>query len=162
MGMFLFREESKDDVQIISALESPIAISEITVDIDGAVVLPGLYKLVADSRVNDAILAAGGLVEDADRSRINLAAKVVDGQKIYIASEDEVSVANTGLVAGDLTAQISINSASVSELDKLPGVGPVTAGKIVASRPYSSLEELVTKKAVSRSVFEKIKDMVVL
>ena len=69
------------------------------------------------------------------------------------------TTSNTGVTASGL---ININSASESELDTLTGVGPVTIGKIIDNRPYNTLEELVSKKAVSKSVFEKIKDSISL
>jgi len=108
------------------------------------------------------MLMAGGLSGNADQSKINLAAKITDGQKIYVFAQGEntgtTSIKGiTSITGSDL---ININTASESELDKLPGIGPVTAQKIITSRPYSSLEELLTKKAVSSSVYEKIKGLI--
>lgn len=163
-GLFFFKNQSSssDDIQIISAhSDDPINQSEIIVHIDGAVANPGLYKLAASSRVDDAVKMAGGLRGDADMSKVNLAAKVADGQKIYIPASGEVTSDKSQVISQN-TYLININNASESELDKLPGIGPVTAQKIVAGRPYSSLEDLLTKKAVSRSVFEKIKDLISL
>lgn len=165
VGLYFFKnQKTADDIQIISASQSEaLQGKEIVVHIDGAVKVPGVYKLKSDSRVNDAILAAGGLTSSANQGKINLAAKVSDGQKVHVAAVDEsVSAARgQGQVAGDSTSGlIDINTASESELDKLPGVGPATAQKIIAGRPYSSKEELVSKKAVSSSVFEKIKEMI--
>ena len=135
------------------------------VHVDGAVVNPGVYKLKSDSRINDVIVAAGGLSAEADQTKINLAAKINDGQKIHVPAVGELvgqSVSGSvSQVAGDSVNQsININTASESELDKLPGVGPVTAQKIIASRPYSAPEELLVKKAVNNSTYEKIKDLI--
>ena len=157
---------SSEDIKIISS-ESSGASDQIMVHVDGAVKAPGVYKLSPDSRVNDVIAAAGGLVSGADGTRINLAAKVSDGQKIRIPSvNDTVSAGSGGQVSGTddtVSAQgININTASESALDKLPGVGPVTAQKIISSRPYASLDELVSKKAVGKATFEKIKDLISL
>ena len=162
-GLFLFRGSApSDDIQIISASQGDaLELRELIVHVDGAVVAPGVYRLTGDLRVGDAISAAGGLAPEADQSRINLAAKVADGQKIYIPASGEVT-SDKGEVISQSASLININMASESELDKLPGVGPVTAQKIVVSRPYSALEDLLTKKAVSRSVFEKIKDLISL
>lgn len=140
----------------------------IVVDIEGAVEKPGVYTLLESSRVNDAILKAGGLSVKVDKEAlakgINLAARLGDGQKIYIPFEGEQPQINTSgaHVAGIESSVIRINSASASELDSLPGVGSVTADKIISNRPYSSLEELVSKKAVTKSTYEKIKDRISL
>ena len=170
LGLTFFKHKSaSDDVQILSAsTSSPQASTEeIIVHVDGAVVRPGVYHLRRDLRVDDAVKAAGGLIADADQSKINLAAKLVDGQKVHVLRVGEsVSQSVGGSVnqqTGESVSQlISINNASLAELDKLPGIGPVTAAKIVASRPYSSLDDLLSKKAVTKSVYEKIKDMITL
>lgn len=147
--------------------------SQITIDIEGAVLKPGVYQLQKDARVQDALIQAGGMSDRADREKVakglNLAAKVTDGGKIYIPfMGEEVSAAQANLgsgttqsVAGDSTSSlININSATSSELDTLTGVGPATAEKIISSRPYEKIEDLVSKKAVGQSVFEKIKDRI--
>ena len=174
-GLFLFRGTTADkDIEIISAADSK-SVGEIIVHVDGAVTRPGVYKLKADSRVNDAIGAAGGLTSSADRSKINLAAKVLDGQKVHVpvvgesvspadakalAGKQSVS-GSVSQVAGESASQlIDINTASEAELDRLPSIGPVTAQKIIASRPYSDSGDLLTKKVVSSSVYEKIKGMI--
>ena len=164
-GIFLFRNSnSRDDIEIISASQGEALQGQrIVVHVDGAVEKPGVYEMSADSRVSDAVSVSGGLSESADMVRVNLAAKVTDGQKIYIPSFAEVSEGKPfgQSVAGNSTsALVNINTAAESQLDTLPGVGPVTAQKIIASRPYGSPEELLTKKAVGQSVYEKIKDMV--
>ena len=134
----------------------------ITVDIEGAVVNPGVYTLPAGSRVEDAITAAGGLESDADEElfakTMNRAMKLVDGGKIYVPSLSSSSLSTLGTV-GNL---VSVNTASQSELESLPGIGPVTAQKIIADRPYQTLEELIGKKAVGTALFEKIKDKISL
>lgn len=169
-GLFFFKNQnsSSNNIQIISAdSNDSINQSEIVVHVDGAVVTPGVYKLGANSRVDDAIKIAGGLTDEADRSKINLAAKIADGQKIFVFAKGEqvISDKSPALPAGrqvisQNTNLVSINNASESELDKLPGIGPVTAQKIIAGRPYTSLEDLLTKKVVSKSVWEKIKDLI--
>ena len=163
VGLFLFRGEAADkDIEIISTSEENLpAGRQVVVHVDGAVIRPGVYQLKADSRVGDAINAAGGLATSADQSKINLAAKVADGQKIYIARIGEEVKGTTSITSTTgITGLININTASESELDKLPGVGPVTAAKIIASRPYSAPEELLTKKVVNTSVYEKIKGLI--
>jgi competence protein ComEA len=159
VGLFFFNNQDKSDIQIISG-ESEVEVEGIFVHVDGAVVNPGLYELTSDSRVDDVIRAAGGLSEEADTSRINLAAKVNDGQKVFIPKIGEGQQDGLGQSLGVSSGIVNVNTASESELDTLPGIGPVTAKKIIASRPYSSLEELTIKKAVGASTFEKIKDLV--
>jgi competence protein ComEA len=146
---------------------------KITVDIEGAVQKPGVYDLPSDARVQDALIAAGGMSTDADREKVakglNLAAKLTDGGKIYIPRIGDPTtgsgLASSGqgqTVLGTETpsGSININTASSSELDKLQGVGPVTAEKIIGSRPYAIVEELVKKKVVSQKVFEQIKGQI--
>lgn len=157
---FLRGSDSSDDIKIISE-EDKTDNAKIIVHVDGAVKTPGVYELESSARVSDLISRAGGLTEDANSAQINLAAKVVDGQKIYIAKVGEVASQTGGSIAGDTSSGlINVNTASESQLDMLPGVGPVTAQKIIASRPYSAPEELKTKKAVGSATFEKIKDLI--
>ncbi len=141
--------------------------SEVKVDVSGAVMDPGVYTLSVNSRVEDAIQAAGGVTGAADPAylakTLNLAQKVSDGMKIFVPEAGQFSgQSGSSSVAGASTQNtlININSASLAELDKLPGVGPVGAQKIIDGRPYGSIEELFTKKAVNRSVYEKIKELV--
>lgn len=162
-GLSLFKNQPSDDIQIISTSEEDLpAGRQVVVHVDGAVANPGVYELKVDSRVSDAIIAAGGLNPQADQTKINLAAKVADGQKVHVAAIGESTTSIKGITSTTGTDLININTASESELDKLPGVGPVTAQKIIALRPYSAPEELLTKKAVSSSVFEKIKNLITI
>lgn len=160
-----------------SATDSAQISSFFMVDVEGAVVRPGVYKLSEGSRLQDALIAAGGLAQTADRQavakRFNLAAKLSDGVKIYIpAAGEQTSSSTQGALGVQSSAEsstqnsesglVSINTASESQLDTLPGIGPVTAGKIITGRPYGSIEELRDKKIVTQSVFEKIKDKISL
>lgn len=142
----------------------------ISVDVSGAVVKPGVYQLKDSSRIEDAVLAAGGFAETANGGYIskylNMAQKLVDGSKVYVPLEGEqVSGAkNVGTVAGaaGANAQVNINIATQAELEALPGIGPVTASKIISDRPYQAAEDLLNKKVINKSVFEKIKDQLVV
>ena len=116
------------------------------------------------------MVLAGGLSADADRTwvekTLNRAAKISDGQKIYIPSISEkleVKSQNLGTgTAGNslIDSLVNINTASLSELDKLPGIGPVYGQSIIDHRPYSTVEELVSKGALKKNVYEKVKDKV--
>ncbi len=135
----------------------------ITVEVAGAVKLPGVYEFEGTGRVQDALTKAGGLSGNADadyvEKAINRAAKLVDGQKIYIPTVGEAPSV-TVPVLGSQTNQngiISINGASQTELESLAGVGPATAKKIIAGRPFSDISELVEKKIITQKVFDQIK-----
>ena len=155
---------------------------ELTVEIAGEVINPGVYKLANSSRIDDLIIAAGGLSASADRAWIekylNRASKITDGQKLYIPSindpalhqDYQSSVRGANNNGGDQTIStqnsltggtlVNINTASLSQLDTLPGIGPVYAQSIVEHRPYSTIEELVSKGAIKKSLYEKIKDKI--
>jgi len=152
---------SGEGVEIMSVDELTEGEGEIYVDVGGAVIKPGMYQLEGGARVNDGLVVAGGLAGSADRDwvskNLNLAMKLVDGQKLYIPQENEVISNGQGQT---LSGLININSASVAELDRLWGVGEATAKKIIDGRPYGSVEELLTKKVVKTNVYEAIKDEV--
>lgn len=137
----------------------------VKVDVSGAVANPGVYSLKIDSRIEEAIKAAGGIASEADpqylSKYLNLAQKVTDGMKIYVPFEGE-PLSGAGQTSGGVsgTSVINLNAATLAELDKLPGIGPVSAQKIIDSRPYNSIEELFTKKIVSKAVYEKVKEKV--
>lgn len=148
---------------------------EIVVEIAGEVVSPGVYSLRKNSRIEDLLVAAGGVSLNADRDWIekslNRAAHIVDGQKIYIPAVGEQSIsasANNFGVSGGSTAVrgsggsnlTNINLASQKELDELPGIGPAYAQNIIEHRPYSNVEELLTKGALRKSTYEEIKNLV--
>ena len=153
--------------------------SEIFIHISGAVEKPGLYKLSSSARVNDALISAGGLSSDADREwfnkTVNLAQKLSDGVKLYIPFKNESlqesrvsQVPQEGVVAGDQTSiftqqvndKININTASVSELDSLSGIGAAYAQKIIDNRPFAKIEDITNVSGIGDKTFEKIKDQI--
>jgi competence protein ComEA len=144
------------------------AAGSIVVDVEGAVVRPGIIELTAGSRVADAIAAAGGYAPDADlvaaAAQVNLAAAVHDGQQIVVPLLGAApSGAAGGGGGGTSNGLVDLNSASSEALDALPGIGPVTVGKIMAARseqPFRSLDELVTRKVLTSSQLDKIRDLV--
>ena len=137
---------------------------ELVVDVEGGVNAPGIHRLPAGARVADALVAAGGYADIADLSAaaqsLNLAAALVDGQQIY------VPVLGAGPVAGGDGADrglLNLNRASQSELEDLPGIGPVTAEKIIAARteqPFANLDELVARDVLTARQLEQIADLV--
>lgn len=140
--------------------------AQISIDIEGAIVNPGVYELSSGSRIQDLLIKAGGLAGWADRDwisqNLNLAAKLVDGGKVYIPKIGEKSSGAAVLGYENTQDKININNASSGELDKLAGVGPVTAQKIIDGRPYQAIEDLINRKIINKSTFEKIKDKISL
>lgn len=170
-GLFLTKPAPAKSSEKSSLVKpSQVTIITIKVDVSGAVAHPAVYEFSSGSRVEEAIARAGGFASTVDTSfvsqKLNLSAKLTDGQKLYIPSKTDAQVyslnQNNRQVAGISTAVVSINSGSLSELDTLPGVGAVTAQKIIDNRPFSSLEELVSRKIVSQSAFDKIKTKISL
>lgn len=162
-------------VEVLSNSSENSSAGNITAEISGAVISSGVYKLPAGSRVEDLLVLGGGVSGDADRiwmeKYLNRAAKLVDGQKIYILRVNEQSgimSAKTGggdqtissTFSSDSSGLININSASLRELDSLPGIGQVYGQSIVEHRPYSNVEELLSKGVLKASVYEKIKNLV--
>ncbi len=140
----------------------------LVVEVSGAVARPGVFRLAAGSRVADAIDAAGGYgprvdVRAADRV-LNLAAPLQDGQKIHVPDRDEAGAPSPGSGAPrpNPTAggRVDLNRATEAELDALPGIGPATAAKIIAGRPYTSIDELSSRKVVGAATLAKIRALV--
>ncbi|MCL4354638.1 ComEA family DNA-binding protein [Patescibacteria group bacterium] len=154
---------ASDQVEINTQVDSNIE-AKIIIDVEGAVFKPGVYQISSSGRIQDGLIAAGGLNELADREwvakNLNLAAKLTDGAKIYIPKAGEqVSIQNSSAVSS-VDGLININIADSTSLDTLPGVGKVTAEKIINGRPYSSTTDLVAKKILGATAFEKIKDKI--
>lgn len=152
-------EETKEQVQAETS-------GDIYVYVSGEVKNPGVYKLKTESRVMDAINAAGGFTENADTSSINLAEKITDGQQINIAqkgSSGSSTVENKGPYNG---GKININNATAAELDAfLPGIGETLAKNIVDYREkngkFKSINEISRVDRIgSGKTFERIKDLI--
>lgn len=117
----------------------------LVVDVEGAVRRPGLVRLPSGSRVSDAVARAGGLTAKASRAGVNLAAPVADGQQVLVPAAGAAGAGSTGAGA-PAAGPISLSAATAEQLDTLPGIGPVTAQKIVDFRtqhgPFRSVEAL--------------------
>lgn len=139
----------------------------IRVYVTGGVLRPGVYTMPVGARIEDAVLAAGGLTVDADRAQVNLAAVLKDGQHIHVATFRETlppSAAGAGSPQAGATPKVNINTASAADLEKLPRIGEVTAGKIIAYRqahgPFSRIEELVELGLVRPADFQQLEDLI--
>jgi competence protein ComEA len=143
---------------------SPQVASLLVVHMSGEVIAPGLYRLPVGARIDDALKAAGGPTGQGDIHRLNLAARLADGQQIVVPRRVDPVFAPLTQSASPTPGKVNINMAGVAELDRLPGVGPVTAQRIVAYReqngPFTSVEQLKEAKLVNAATFEKIKDLV--
>lgn len=119
----------------------------VVVHVVGAVRVPGLYRLARGKRVADAVERAGGATGKADLALINLAAPVADGQQVVVPARAPPDAAADGEAGGEAAAgPVHLNTATLDQLDELPGVGPVTAQKILDYREkhgaFSSVREL--------------------
>jgi competence protein ComEA len=142
---------------------------QIIVDVVGAVVRPGVYRLPIGSRVGDAVTAAGGfgprVDADAIGAALNLAAPLKDGDQVRIPSRDDATLLKGGAggaagTGGSGAKLVNLNTATDAELDALPGIGPVTAGKIIESRtqtPFNTVDELRSRGLVGQKTFDQIK-----
>lgn len=149
-------------------------VGEIVVDVAGAVANPGLYHLVTGARVGDAIDAAGGFGPRVDVDRVgrelNLAASLKDGDQVRVPSRDDPGTSSGGNSGsgsggggsgdGDL---VNLNTATQAGLEELPGIGPVTAEKIIAAReeaPFRTVDELRERGLVGEKTFEDLRALV--
>lgn len=139
--------------------------SPLVVHVVGAVKSPGVYKLPPNSRAQDAVHAAGGPVSDADMAGINLAQHLVDGQQVRVPSKSS-SNPSASFSPGKgkdkiVSGTISLNSASAEELQRLPGIGPSTAQKIVQFRSthgaFSSIEQLREIGGIGDAKLERLR-----
>jgi competence protein ComEA len=138
----------------------------LVVDVVGAVRRPGLVRLRQGSRVADAIAQAGGLRRGAERAGVNFAAPVSDGQQVLVPVHGAAVAAGGGAGAGATSAgPVSLSSATAEQLDALPGVGPVTAEKIVAYRQqhgaFRSVDELDAISGIGPSRIADLRGLVV-
>lgn len=161
-ALFIFRSHPAEAESISNEIVPKIVAPPLLiVDVAGEVNKPGVYELAPNARVIDALKAAGGANKMADLSLINLARVVKDGEQIYIekkwSSSSKVRrVSSNGI--------ININRAGVKELDKLPGIGPVLAARIVEYRnsngPFMSVDDLKKVNGIGGSTLEKFKEKI--
>jgi competence protein ComEA len=156
------------------------------VAIAGAVVRPGLYRVASDTRLSSLIAAAGGLAGDADADRVNLAAAVRDGERVYVPRRGEPgappvvagadpgaavapggsAAAGAGGAGASASGPLDLNRASADELDRLPGVGPATARAIIDHRsakgPFTSVDQLADVRGIGPAKLDQLRPLVVV
>jgi competence protein ComEA len=143
----------------------------VVVDVRGAVHEPGVYELPPGARVQDAILAAGGLSPAADLSTVNLARRLRDEDVVVIlefldpgSTPRATVIESTAATQSESPAQININTASPAELDLLPGIGEVTAERIVRFReehgPFRSIDDLIHVQGISGRTIDGFRDQI--
>ena len=166
------------------AQNARVSSAKVVFQVAGCVKRPGVYSLRENSRVIDAIKAAGGPKDDADTEAINLAAKIVDGSRIYVPAKGECSFGQVGgsrslhtsatqnrsvqarQLVGNQGVVVNINTADLAELDLLPGVGPVTAQRIIDYRRqigrFTSVDQLLDVKGIGPKKLEQMRPCVAL
>ncbi|HSC49168.1 MAG TPA: helix-hairpin-helix domain-containing protein [Gaiellaceae bacterium] len=139
--------------------------SRVVVDVVGAVRRPGLYRLPQHARIADAVTRAGGSTRRADLAQVNLAAPLADGEQIVVPTRGAVGAVGAGSAAGSASAPVQLSTATLEELDSLPGVGPVTAQKILDYRQehgaFHSVDELDAIPGIGPKRLDQLRDLVV-
>lgn len=179
-GLFFLKSGlnfSGTKVEVLNESTVPDNSKNIIAEISGEVMTPGVYKIPEGGRIDDLLVLAGGLTAKADREwtdkYLNRAAKVSDGQKVFIPALSQqsnvLSAKNGGgdqtissTFSSDSNVKININTASLEQLDTLPGIGQVYGQSIIEHRPYSNVSELSSKGVLKASVYNKIKDLITI
>ncbi|WP_027625012.1 helix-hairpin-helix domain-containing protein [Clostridium lundense] len=155
----------KEEEVFTESIEKESSNTNIIIYVNGEVKKPGVYELKENSRIEDAIKIAGGFSKDADRHKLNLAKKIKDEDYIYV---DKIKKDNDSLEDGkksvNNSGKININEASKEELKSVPGIGDVTAQKIIEYREsnngFNSVEDIKKVDRIGEKTFEKLKDKI--
>jgi competence protein ComEA len=173
-GVLVFVSRAPEGEPII--LEPAPTKAPLAVHVIGAVPRPGLYEFAEGARVQDAIDAAGGLLASANVDSLNLAELLEDGQQLNIPYQEGAApteVSDTVVLPSSTqeptpdpdVVLVNINTATLEELDTLPGVGPTTAQKIIDYRtitPFSTIEDIMKVSGIGPSIFENMKLLIVV
>ena len=173
LGQRLAHAGAASKPEVVAAELEPVAEaparSVLVVHVVGEVRRPGLYRLRDGARIADAVHRAGGALRDADLAAVNLAAPLVDGIQVFVPSRvaaGAVAPAGGAGSAGGGAAGglVSLSSATVDELDELPGVGPITAQKIIDYRtehgPFASVDDLDAVPGIGPTRIEQLRELV--
>ena len=165
-GRLAFKNESQAPAAApVSLRAEPAHARKVVVHVVGHVFKPGLYSLPEGSRVDDAISTAGGPKPKAALELVNLAAPVADGQQIVVPSRRDAAVAAAGGTGSSaLGGRVHLNSATLEQLDELPGIGPITAQKILDYRAehgaFGSVDELDAVSGIGPATLAELRDLV--
>ena len=164
-GAYVLRPTAENKIQDVPVLETQAISTQITVDVAGAVASPGVYSLAANSRVVDAITAAGQILKGADTSDLNLARVMKDGEQIYVYPKATTFTRSGSTRAAPVRrGPLAINRASAKELEALDGIGPVLAARIVTYRsangPFATVEDLLKVSGIGAAKFAQFKEKV--
>jgi len=165
-GRLAFKNESQAPAAApVSLRAEPAPARKVVVHVVGQVFKPGLYSLPEGSRVDDAISTAGGPKPKAALELVNLAAPVADGQQIIVPSRRDAAVAGAGGTGPSaLGGRVHLNSATLEQLDELPGIGPITAQKILDYRAehgaFGSVDELDAVSGIGPATLAELRDLV--
>jgi competence protein ComEA len=149
-----------------SASPTPSSVAAVVVQAAGAVMQPGIYHLAPGSRVDDLVRAAGGVAPDADADRVNLAALLTDGERVYIPRVGEALPAdgNSDVGSSEAAQSVDLNTASLAQLDTLPGIGPTTAQAIIDYRSehgrFRSVDDLLNVRGIGPTKLEELRPLV--
>jgi competence protein ComEA len=158
-------------VQLAPTTAPATTAAPLVVHVVGAVGAPGVRQLPAGSRVVDAVEAAGGPLDGADLSRLNLAAPLADGSQIRVplVGEEVAGPLVSGpppVTGGGAPGPVPLNTATAAELEALPGIGPATAAAIVAWReangPFVAVDQLIEVRGIGPAKLEAVRDLVVV
>lgn len=162
-AFFILRTSSPSEAIIPPEVIVETVAAEIVIDIEGAVVRPGVYHLPAQSRVFDAIRAAGGLTKKADPSDVNQARLLVDGEQIYIFTRASTSQGTdpAGISQPRANKYVLLNRATAKELEALDGIGPVLATRIINYRKahgaFATVDDLLKVPGIGSATLAKFK-----
>ena len=170
-GWFLLREpagpppeDSMTRADISPATTITTAPAVLVVHAAGAVRRPGVYRVDPGSRITDVIDAAGGASPDADLNRLNLAAPVADGIQVYVPRFGEALPATTAGGASTPAGPLDLNTATLEQLDELPGIGPATAKAILTERDrrgrFRSVDDLLDVRGIGPAKLDALRDLV--
>ena len=176
-GIFYYHSSQNETIDLqneivyedqTSAVEYIEPENTIVVYITGAVQNPGVIDIPEDSRVIDAVNAAGGLTSSADLEAINMAQRVKDGQHVTVpeisSNENDNRIASKKSTSTQKNSLVNINTADESELISLPGIGPATAKKIIDYREnngaFIEIEDIKKVRGIGQSKFENMKDFI--